>query len=105
MKKIIFPLAAVVLLLASAFTFKSAQTWKIADGYSVAFSSADPSGVFNDLKGSIAFDENDLGASKFEVTIDVNSINTGNDMQNKHAVSKKWFDAETYPTIKFTSTS
>lgn len=105
MKKIIFPLAAVVLLLASAFTFKTAQTWKIADGYSVAFSSADPSGVFNDLKGSIVFDENDLGASKFDVTIDVNSINTGNGMQNKHAVSKKWFDAETYPTIKFTSTS
>ena len=62
MKKIIFPLAAVVLLLASAFTFKSAQTWKIADGYSVAFSSADPSGVFNDLKGSIAFDENGFAA-------------------------------------------
>lgn len=105
MKKLMIPSVAIVLLLASAFTFKAAQSWKIADGYKVAFSSADPSGVFNDLKGNVLFDENDLANSKFDVVIDVNSINTGNGMQNKHAVSANWFDAATYPSIKFTSSS
>ena len=61
--------------------------------------------MFNDLKGTVLFDENDLAGSKFDVVIDVKSINTGNGMQNKHAVSENWFDAEKYPTIKFTSTN
>ena len=37
------------------------------------------------------------------MTNDVASINTGNGMKNTHAKSEKWFDAEKYPVIKFTS--
>ncbi|MBC8045743.1 MAG: YceI family protein [Fimbriimonadaceae bacterium] len=103
MKKIIFPLIAVFIVTLSAFTLKTAQNWKIADGYSIKFTSDDPSGIFSDLKGTITFDEKNLSASKFDVTIDVNSINTGNGMQNNHAKSAQWFDAEKYPLIKFTS--
>jgi polyisoprenoid-binding protein YceI len=51
----------------------------------------------------VAFDENDLANSKFDVTIDVATINTGNGMKNVHAKSAMWFDAEKYPTISFTS--
>ncbi|MDP5139092.1 MAG: YceI family protein, partial [Spirosomaceae bacterium] len=47
--------------------------------------------------------ENDLANSKFAVSLDVASINTGNGMKNKHAKSDKWFDAEKYPKITFTS--
>ncbi|MNE63496.1 hypothetical protein D3C80_1588510 [compost metagenome] len=39
------------------------------------------------------------------MTIDVNSINTGNGLQNKHAAGDEWFNAEKYPNIKFTSSS
>ena len=35
--------------------------------------------------------------------LQVATINTGNGMQNTHAKSEKWFDAEKYPQIKFTS--
>ena len=62
-------------------------------------------GVFSKMAGDVAFDANNLDASSFNVSVDVSSINTGNGMQNKHAVSDKWFDAETYPKITFVSKS
>ena len=103
MKKLIYPLAAVLLIIGSAFTVLSTQSWKIADNYSIKFNGGDPSGEFSGLKGTINFDPADLAGSKFEVTVDVATINTGNGMKNTHAKSEKWFDAEKYPVIKFTS--
>ncbi len=105
MKKIIYPLAAIIILFASAFTFVQSQDWKIADNYSVKFDGGDPSGEFSGLKGILKFDEKDLAGSKFDATLDVASINTGNGMKNTHAKSEKWFDAAKYPTIRFTSSS
>jgi len=92
-------------MMASAFAFFQAQTWKVADGYSVKFDGGDPSGEFTGLNGTIQFDENNLAASKFDVTIDVASINTGNGMKNTHAKGAGWFDVEKYPTIAFTSSA
>ena len=103
MKKLFYPLAALLIMLGSAFTVFKSQDWKIADNYSVKFEGGDPSGEFGGLKGTISFDPNDLVSSKFDVTIDVATINTGNGMKNTHAKSEKWFDAEKYPTIRFTS--
>ena len=105
MKKFIYPFAAFALLAASAFTVIKSQDWKISDNYSIKFDGGDPSGEFKGLKGTVSFDPNNLASSKFDATIDVASINTGNGMKNTHAKSDKWFDAEKYPTIKFTSTS
>jgi polyisoprenoid-binding protein YceI len=105
MKKVIYPLAAIIILFASAFTFVQSQNWKIAENYSVKFDGGDPSGEFSGLKGSISFDDKDLAGSKFDVALDVATINTGNGMKNTHAKSEKWLDATKYPTIKFTSSS
>ncbi|PWV49781.1 YceI family protein [Chitinophaga sp. S165] len=103
MKRAFYPFAAAIILLASAFTFISSQSWKIAQGYSIKFSGSGANGIFKDLKGQVIFDEKDLAASKFDVTIDVSSINTGNGLKNTHAKGGKWFDASKYPTIHFTS--
>jgi polyisoprenoid-binding protein YceI len=105
MKKFIYPFAAFVLTMTSAFTFGQSMDWKIGDDYSVKFGGGDPSGEFRGLKGVISFDEANLAASKFNVTIDVASINTGNGMKNTHAKSAKWFDAEKYPTITYESSA
>jgi len=105
MKKSIFLLAAVLIIIASAFTFIQSLDWKISDKYSVKFEGGDPSGEFTGLKGVIQFDANKLAASKFDCTIDVASINTGNGMKNTHAKSDKWLDATKYPVIRFTSKS
>lgn len=104
MKKLLYPLAAAVLLTVSAFTLITAQNWQIADSYTIAFSNDQASGIFKDFKGNIAFDEKNPGTAKFDVTIAVASLNTGNALQNKHAKSAEWFDAAKYPTIHFVST-
>lgn len=105
MKKITYPIAALVIILASAFTAIKSIDWKIAENYSVKFDGGDPSGEFKGLKGTVRFDPNDLASSKFSTSIDVASINTGNGMKNTHAKSEKWFDAEKYPAITFNSSS
>jgi polyisoprenoid-binding protein YceI len=105
MKKSVFPAIAVLIIITSAFTFFQSLDWKIRDNYLVKFDSGDPSGEFTGLKGTIQFDENNLTASKFDCTVDVESINTGNGMKNTHAKSDKWLDAAKYPVIRFTSKS
>ena len=102
MKKIFFSITT-IFLLAITFAFTVATTWKIGPKYNISFSTSGVSGIFKTFTGSIVFDEQSLPTSKFDVSIDINSINTGNGMQNKHAKSAEWFDAAKYPLIKFTS--
>jgi polyisoprenoid-binding protein YceI len=98
-----FILLSGVVILLSAFTISESIAWKITDKYSVAFAGTDAEGIFKELKGTVQFDEANLSTSSASFTIPVNSINTGNGTKNKHAVSDKWFDADTYPNIKFVS--
>jgi polyisoprenoid-binding protein YceI len=102
MKNLFYAMAAVIILAASAFTFASTN-WKIKEGYAVKFSGSGATGIFKDLKGQVVFDEKNLAASRFDVTIAVKSINTGNGLKNSHAKGPKWFDADKYPVIRFTS--
>ena len=93
-----------VTLTASAFTAITVINWQIKDDtYSVKFDTKGASGIFKGLKGTIDFDETDLQHSNFNVAIDVNTINTGNGMKNRHAKGEGFFDAEKYPTIQFQS--
>jgi polyisoprenoid-binding protein YceI len=103
MNRLLYPIAAVLILAGSAFTFIAAQNWQIAEGYSIGFTNDEASGVFKDFKGTIVFDEQSPAASKFDMTVEVASINTGNGLQNKHAKSDEWFDAAKYPQIRYTS--
>jgi polyisoprenoid-binding protein YceI len=102
MKKSFFTIAT-LFTLATVFAFTLPTAWKIAEKYNISFSTNGASGIFNAFTGNVVFDEQSLTASKFDITIDINSINTGNGMQNKHAKSAEWFDASKYPAIKFTS--
>jgi polyisoprenoid-binding protein YceI len=105
MNKLFYPFAAVLIMAGSAFTFLADPGWQISTGYSIAFSSADADGIFKDFKGSLLFDEQNPGAGKFDVTVNVASINTGNGLQNNHAKSDEWFDVAKYPQIHFVSQS
>lgn len=96
---------AILLLLGGVFAFTQVKTWKIGKDYSVDFSAKGVNGIFKTLTGTVNFDETKLSESKFVFTIDVNSINTGNGLQNKHALGDEWFNADKYPNIKFTSSS
>lgn len=102
-RKFLFAAGAIILL--SAFTVSTAINWKIKEDYSIKFSGTSVEGIFKDLSGDILFDDTEVQNSTFSFSVDVKSINTGNGTKNKHAVSKKWFDADQFPTITFASTS
>jgi polyisoprenoid-binding protein YceI len=103
MRKHFYFIAAITIIAVCSFTAFQSAEMKIADNYSVKFDGGDPSGEFKGLKGTINFDPANPGAAKFDVTIDVATINTGNGMKNTHAQSEKWLDAAKYPVIRFTS--
>ena len=107
MKSIKNIILASSILILSGFTISSSLNWTISEGYEIKFSSStgDPEGIFKTINGDIQFNENDLASSKFDIRVNVNSINTGNGMQNKHAISAKWFDADKYPNIEFKSSN
>lgn len=62
-------------------------------------------GVFKGVTGTIQFDEADPTASSVAVEFPAASIDTGMEPRDNHLRSADFFDAETYPTLTFTSTS
>lgn len=50
------------------------------------------------------FNPDDLAASSVRVSMDVASIDTGQEMRDNHLRSADFFDAERFPTIEFVST-
>ena len=62
-------------------------------------------GSFTEFAGSGTFDEADPANSHLELTIQANSIDTGNADRDGHLRSNDFFDMETYPEITFTSTN
>lgn len=81
----------------------SAQEWKIQDTYEVTFSGKKAEGSFRGLTGSIRFDPADLSHAEFDVSVDVSTIETGNNTKNKHARSENWFFVKSHPKIRFTT--
>jgi len=61
-------------------------------------------GSFIDFAGQIVYDPANPGQSSVETTIQVASVNTGNQRRDDHLRSPDFFDAEKYPTIAFKST-
>jgi len=94
-------ISAIVVL--SAFTLLNTASWEIQKGYAIKFSGSKVSGEFTKFYGTIDFDTDTLANAKFDLTIDVKSISTGNGLMNEHAIGEDWFNAEKYPDIKFVS--
>ncbi len=61
-------------------------------------------GQFGAFTGTATIDEATPSSSKVELSIDVASVETGSADRDGHLKSGDFFDAETYPTITFTST-
>ena len=61
-------------------------------------------GRFGDFSGTISYDAAKPAATSFSGTIQVKSIDTGNERRDGHLQSPDFFAAEEYPTITFEST-
>lgn len=107
MKKIVL-LAAGIL----ANTVLFAQTkWSVDPVHSsVKFSVehlviSEVEGQFKKFDGTIASKTSDFSNAEVNFSVDVNSIDTDNEMRDKHLKSPDFFDAEKYATLTFKSTS
>ena len=60
-------------------------------------------GTFDAVSGTVEFDSSKPDAAKFEATIDVNSLHTGDPQRDGHLKTPDFLDAEKFPTITFRS--
>lgn len=106
MKKYTLVLVAFLFVAFSAFTIIEEIVWQIeSEDFLVRFDAPKAKGVFDKMEGKISFDKKDLPTSNFKISIDVNSIKTGNGLKNAHARGVNYFNSQAYPTIDFESRS
>jgi polyisoprenoid-binding protein YceI len=93
-------------------TVSVAQTkWNVDNAHSsVKFSVphlviSEVEGSFKKFTGSITSAQPDFTDAEVNFTADVNSINTDNEMRDKHLKSDDFFNAAQYPEMTFKSTS
>jgi len=60
-------------------------------------------GDFEKFKGTFRYTENDIHNTSISISIDVNSIDTGNDWRDKDLKSEAWFGSDKFPKILFVS--
>jgi polyisoprenoid-binding protein YceI len=62
-------------------------------------------GGFTGVQGTVVHDWENPSASSIDVTIDVNTLSTGDATRDGHVKSAEFLDAEKFPTIAFKSKS
>jgi polyisoprenoid-binding protein YceI len=98
-----------VLLVSSQFS--NAQNWSVDPahtniGFSVDYMMvSELDGSFKKYDGNVSSVKPDFSDAKIDFTVDVNSINTDNEMRDKHLKGDDFFNAEKYPSLIFKSTS
>ncbi|HIP07913.1 MAG TPA: YceI family protein [Mariprofundaceae bacterium] len=94
-------------------TTAQAETYKIDDAGAHAFIQFKVKhlgyswllGRFNTFEGTFNYDEKNPSASKIEVKIDTNSVDSNHALRDKHLRSKDFLMTGRYPEAKFVSTS
>lgn len=61
-------------------------------------------GRFADYTATVTTDNNDFRGAQIEFSAKTGSVSTGNEQRDGHLKSPEFFDAETYPEIRFVST-
>ena len=61
-------------------------------------------GYFREINGNIEFSPENPGASKFEIDIPTKSLDTDNNLRDKHLKGDQYFSIDKYPSIHFSST-
>lgn len=61
-------------------------------------------GSFNLFEASVVTEDEDFMKAKVSFSADIDSISTGNEQRDGHLKSADFFDAATYPKLKFVAT-
>ena len=108
--KIKLVLAAVIAVVFAGKSFGQSK-WNVDNAHSVVKFSvehmviSEVEGNFRTYSGSINAPGNDFSNAQIEFTVDVNSVNTDNEMRDKHLKSDDFFNTEKFPQMKFKSIS
>jgi polyisoprenoid-binding protein YceI len=84
-------------------------TWKIDPAHSNAqfvvrhMMITNVRGGFSGVQGTVVYDPDDLNSSSVDVTIEKNTLSTGDATRDTHVKSADFLDVENYPTITFKS--
>lgn len=62
-------------------------------------------GSFKNFEGTVETEGEDFADAKIEFSLDINSVDTGQEQRDAHLKGADFFDAEKYPHISFKSTS
>lgn len=106
MKFLVTPIA-LLLSLSAAY----AQSWGLDKAHSrVGFTVthlllSEVDGNFKTFDANLTASKPDLSDAVFDLTADVNSVDTDNDRRDGHLKTPDWFDTAKYPTLTFKSTS
>jgi polyisoprenoid-binding protein YceI len=101
----------ITLLILASFGLFAQTTWNIDPVHSnIKFSVthlviSEVDGSFKTFTGTMTSKTPDFTGADIDFSVDVNSINTDNDMRDKHLKSDDFFNAEKYPKMTFKSTS
>ena len=102
-------LALAPLAMASKSNIAAKETFNIDSVHSTAIfrvqhlGAGNFSGRFNELEGTIDWDA-ESGPS-FDVSINIESVDSGNEALDKHLKNADFFDAKQFPTMTFQSTN
>ncbi|MDZ7896661.1 MAG: YceI family protein [Arcicella sp.] len=85
-----------------------AQNWKpVTAGVSfkLKMMGATVEGKFKGFSGVLKFDDNNLANSSLSATVDASTLDTDNNLRNKHLKEKaEFFNVAKYPTLKMKTT-
>jgi len=105
----IFSLLTALFLMSTPMLAQS--TWEVDNAHAkVTFSTvhnaiSDVSGSFNSFDATVTASEEDFSDAVFELTVDVESIDTEVGKRDDHLRSPDFFHVEKYPTMTYKSTS
>lgn len=96
------PLLAVSIaaLAATVYTMDNARSRL---GFTATQSGGNFDGRFRNFKADIVFSDRDLANSRFDVTIDMKSVDTGDDQRDEALRDEDLFAAKKFPTARFTA--
>ena len=96
-----------IILLSFLLTSLFAQTIDVDKSY-VKFSVRnmgirDVTGTITDMQGNVDYNANQLDSSYFDVTVNVNTINTNDKKRDAHLKNEDFFETDKWQTINFKS--
>ena len=87
-----------------------AQTWQVDPAHSTltftnSYQNVEYTGQFRRFDAAITFDPDDPAHAKFDVTVDITSLDTQNSERDHTALGAEFFDASKFPKAHFVTTA